>query len=520
MENEDEKWALFWCDILRPVIFEQIEPEGINQFLKQTARDEVVFPDGRKARASVATLRRKLNRFNNGGFNALFRKGRSDRGKARKTPPEVIAAAIELKKEQPYRSDRTINRFLKERYDITIPRSTLYRHLKQAGATRIKLGISKMKIRKRIEKDHTHDLWVGDFEEGPYVIETDEVLPTYLCAFIDHYSRYVVDARYYLRQNLDILIDSWLRALAVHGAPQVLYVDNAKVYHSTGLKTACYRLKIRLKHRPPGEAETGGVIERLFGTTQSQFEREVRAGDILSLRELNRTFSAWLSMAYHNEVHSEIGQTPRQHYQKGLRSIRHVDVSEVMAAFMQRVRRTVNATFCDIRLDNKFYRCDPKLRADRVEVRYDPFSSIDSVEIYSLSGQYLQTAHVHNRESAPATSPIKQPGKPENNYLDLLVRQHNRILDEQTKGIDYRKLIAKRAWPFHQFAKTLSDLLGLQGGLSAFSAEEIERLKKTFSQCAAIDKPMLQLAFGRAYQKTLPYVCHELKLIIKEKENN
>ena len=112
-------------------------------------------------------------------------------------------------------------------------------------------------IRKRIIVEHTHDLWVGDFEEGPYVMVNEEVVPTYLCAFIDHHSRYVVDARYYLRQNLDILVDSLARGLSIHGTPITLYLDNAKVYHSTALKAACYRLKIRLKHRPPGEPETG-----------------------------------------------------------------------------------------------------------------------------------------------------------------------------------------------------------------------------------------------------------------------
>lgn len=68
-----------------------------------------MFPDGRKGKPSVATLRRKLNRFCHGGFDGLSRKARIDKGKARKAPPEVIAAAIELKKDQPFRSDRTIN---------------------------------------------------------------------------------------------------------------------------------------------------------------------------------------------------------------------------------------------------------------------------------------------------------------------------------------------------------------------------------------------------------------------------
>ena len=76
-------------------------------------------------------------------------------------------------------------------------------------------SVHQNKDRKRFTREHTHDLWVGDFEEGPYVLIDDEVLPTYLCLFIDCHSRYVVEGRYYLRQSLDILIDSLLRAWAV-----------------------------------------------------------------------------------------------------------------------------------------------------------------------------------------------------------------------------------------------------------------------------------------------------------------
>ena len=55
-------------------------------------------------------------------------------------------------------------------------------------------------------------------------------MTTHLSAFIDCHSRYVVEARYYLRENLDILIDSLLRAWSVHGASRELYLDNAKIF--------------------------------------------------------------------------------------------------------------------------------------------------------------------------------------------------------------------------------------------------------------------------------------------------
>ncbi|MBT8331415.1 MAG: helix-turn-helix domain-containing protein, partial [Deltaproteobacteria bacterium] len=208
MDKEQEKWAIFWCDLLSPVIYDEIEAELINRFLKQLTQKKLRFPDGRVGHPSLSTLRRKLNRYQQGGFDALARKGRSDRGKSRNIAAEIIGKAIELKKEQPFRSPNIINGMLKEMYGVTVPRSTLYRHLKQANATRIKLGVLRKKLRKRWTRNHTHDLWVGDFEDGPYVVENDQVVPTYLSAFIDCHSRYVVQARYYFRQNLDVLIDS------------------------------------------------------------------------------------------------------------------------------------------------------------------------------------------------------------------------------------------------------------------------------------------------------------------------
>ena len=81
---------------------------------------------------------------------------------------------------------------------------------------------------------------LGDFEDGPCVLVGDQAVTTHLSAFIDCHSRYVVEARYYLRENLDILIDSLLRAWAIHGASRELYLDNAKIYHAHALKAACF----------------------------------------------------------------------------------------------------------------------------------------------------------------------------------------------------------------------------------------------------------------------------------------
>lgn len=519
MNQRDERWAVFWCGLLHPVLFEEIDAAETNPFLKRLAQKEVTFPDGRVGKPSLSTLRRKLNRYRRQGFEALARRPRADRGKARAVPDDVLAFAVELKREQPFRSHQSINRFLKERFGVTVPKSTLYRHLRRAGATRLKLGAVTRPVRKRWTREHTHDLWVGDFEEGPYVLVNGEAAPTHLSAFIDCHSRYVVEARYYLRQNLDILIDSLLRAWAVHGAPRQLYVDNAKVYHAKALKAACYRLHVNPLHRPAGDPSPGGLIEKWFQTVQHGFEAEVRQGDTLDPRALNRAFSAWLEVDYHQKVHSETGQTPKARYDSGLTVIRQVDLSEAHAAFMRRERRRVHRDFADVQLDKRFYRVDPKLRGDKVEVRYDPFGPRDIVQLYGLEdGRYLGEGLWHQREHGATPDAAPAPGKPRHNYLDLLLDQHEKQLAAQSRGIDYREAAQQRPWPFLDFVNTFARLMGKQGGLSAFNAGELEALKKLYNRDAALNKRRLERAFAKAQTKTIPYVAHELRQQPQEDE--
>ena len=131
------------------------------------------------------------------------------------------------------------------------------------------MGVSKKKVRCRWSRDHTHSLWLGDFEHGPYVLIEGQTYKTYLSAFIDCHSRFIVEGRYYLRENKAALEDSLLRAWAIHGASLAIYVDNAKTYYSTELQLACSSLGIRLIHRPPRDAAAGGLIEKFFQTVQN-----------------------------------------------------------------------------------------------------------------------------------------------------------------------------------------------------------------------------------------------------------
>jgi hypothetical protein len=187
---------------------------------------------------------------------------------------------------------------------------------------------------------------------------------------------------------------------------------------------------------------------------------------------------------------------------------------------MQSVKRTVNPTFSDVQVDKRFYRVDPKLRGDRVQVRFDPFAAWDTVKIYSLEDQYLGSGSLHDRTSVIPAGPETSRPKPKHNYTELLLREHRKMLEQQTGGIDYRKVVQRRPWPFHEFAKTVAQLLGRKAELADLTSAELETLKKVYNQSRSINRNMVKKAFEAALYPTVPYIVRELKHLIRKEAHN
>ena len=515
-----EDWAVFWCSLLSPLKLEEIPQGKRERYFHELSRQERLLPNGKRGRVSVRTLRRQWKRLREEGVPGLYRRRRKDRGKPRKKRDKILARAVKLKKEQSRRSAKVLNPILKKEFGSEVPRSTLYRHLRLAGATRRKLGDTAEKVRCRWTRDQPDALWVGDFEHGPLVMHQGRAVKTHLSAWIDCHSRYIVEARYYIRENLDILVDSLLRAWGKHGASRELYVDNAKIYHAKALQLACTQLNIKLLHRPPRDPPAGGLIERFFQTLQGQLEAEVRASAVLTLDELNRLLAAWLQTEYHPSVHSQTGETPQERYQKEPRFTRQVDLGAVLGFFHQRESRKVDEDFSDVRLDNHFFAVDPSLRGDRVIVQYDPFSPMEEVLLYSPEGVYLGVGRRYQREkgSHPQPKPNQPAGPIEPHYLDLLREKHAAMHQEQRQqGIDFHSARQRNVWPLTGFAAALARLLGRKGGLSGLSAEEMQVLAAFHARHDHLTESLLREAFARAPFPTIPEILFHLQSLLHER---
>jgi transposase InsO family protein len=522
MSRNDEDWAVFWCSLLSPVLLGEIPERQRERYFQKLSQEERLLPNGQRRRISVRTFRRKWRQLKDQGVTGLYRRPRSDRGKPRKKYKDLLARAVKLKKEQPYRSATVINRILKRELGRQVPRSTLYQHLKREGATRRKLGVSTQKVRCRWTREKPGALWVGDFEHGPLVMHQGRAVKTHLSAWIDCHSRYVVEARYYVRENLDILVDSLLRAWGNHGASGELYVDNAKIYHAKALKLACTQLNIKLRHRPPRDPAPGGLIERFFQTCQMQLEAEIRASETLTLEELNRVLAAWLQVAYHQEVHSETNQAPHACYHQETRLVRQVDLGAVLTFFHQRVARTVDEDHSDVQLDNLFFLADPSLRGDRLIVEFDPFSSLEEVQLYSPTGVYLGRGKRYKREKGRHTQPpVPKPAEPiKPAYLDALRAEHEAMQQQQhSQGIDFHSARQRNVWSVTSFARVFARLLGRRGGVSGLTAQEMETLNAFHTRHENLNEGLLRKAFERAASSTILEILFQLQSLLQKRND-
>jgi putative transposase len=281
-------------------------------------------------------------------------------------------------------------------------------------------------------------------------------------------------------------------------------------------------LNIKLLHRPPREPQPGGLIERFFQTCQTQFEAEVRASSILTLEELNRVLAAWLAIAYHQEVHSQTGQSPHERYHQSSRLVRQVDVGAVLAFFHRRLERKVDEDFSDVRVGNQFFLVDPKLRNDQVVVQYDAYSPLEEVQLYSVDGAYLGLGKRYQREKGshpPTPTPPKaEPITP--HYLDVLRAEHEASHEKQRQqGIDFHSARQRNEWSMTSFARAFARLMGRTGGVSALTTQEMDSLAAFHARHDRLTESLLRQAFAQAESTTIPEILFQLQSLLHERND-
>jgi len=421
-----------------------LEP-GLEKAEIRKRRQEILlgYPRTHDGTISESTIRRYLKSYREEGFQGLYPKRRSDKGKPRVLTEDEMDAAAILKQELPQRSVRQIIEILEGEGRVgpgKLKPATVARHIVRLGL--MKLSKEPAKGMKRFRKEYRNQLWQADLKYGPYLPDLKNPkkrIRTYLLAFIDDYSRLVPHAEFYSEQRLPALEDCLKKAILKRGIPNSIFVDNGKIFVSRWLRIACARLNIRHLTAAPYAPESKGKIERFMGRVE-EFLREVELTNPKNLKELNEAFHGWLEEAYNHKPHTalEAPHTPAGVFAADGKPIRFATTEELREAFLWEEDRKVDQTGC-IKYGGKQYDVGPDLIGQIIEIRFDPFAD-DEVEIW-VGGKKERLARelvINQPRVGPAEQAVPKPSR--SRYLDLINRREEERRKRKLGAISFREI--------------------------------------------------------------------------------
>lgn len=426
--TQDDK-ALFRYRLIAPLLDPDLKRGEKNQLFSAIAAKTHVLPGDKEIKLSRHTIRSWYKRYRKSGFEAgLKNKGRSDCGKSRVVPEEIIQKACDLKIEVPQRTLRTIIKILERKQIIEmgkLTKSTLHRIFQQKHLT---AKIPKEKgYWQRYQAEFPNDLWQSDQLHGPYLPDPNnptKKIRTQLLAWLDDRSRVITHAQFFFEAKLPNLEHCLRKAIQKMGLPKKIYVDNGQIYSAKHLSAICAHLGIRLMFARPYCPEGKGKIERFFGYVRSSFLPELSVSVILTLEQLNEAFWAWLDLEYLHRQHSELEVEPLAVFFTHQDKLRYPTEEELKDAFLYRERRKIHKD-CTFQLMGNYYEVMPALVRQEVEIHFDP-DDLEIVKVY-LAGDFFQQARIlrmppQRRKKEEARAAAKTSTGID--YLKTLVTEH------------------------------------------------------------------------------------------------
>jgi len=322
------------------------------------------------------------------GFEGLQPQERSDKGTSRKIDAETGRFIIEQVSTYPTVPVKVLYQNWQKQATANLPPiRSVYRYLQRQGYDRKSIAAGRLDTgpTKAFEAPFVNDLWMVDFSPGPKLRTKDgRMISTQLCILIDDHSRLIPFAAYYEKADTAAFHDCLKEALIRRGVPIKLYTDQGGPFIGQHTRIVCANLGIRLLHAKPYHAWSKGKVERVIQTLQQGFESSLRleGNHVHSLDELNRKCSEWIQITYHQRTHSSTHETPETRYHRAIGSIRRLEIDPLSldTLFYTRLTRRVRKDGT-VRINNQLFEVDLSLRAQQVELRYNPVT-LERIEVW------------------------------------------------------------------------------------------------------------------------------------------
>lgn len=382
--------ALFRYGLIAEFVHLPPSSPGLYAKLQAKAKQDYSIPGSTRTRVAAETLRDWLKSYRRGGFDALLPQPRSDRGRSRALPADVVDHLLSLKEELPQLSIPQLIRMAIKR-GITaepLPRATVHRLFSTAGLMR-KTDEPSEQDRRRFAFAHAGELWMSDVMHGPTVAVGDrgQRHKAYLIAFLDDATRVIPYAAFALAENTKAFLPIFKQALLRRGKPMRLYVDNGANYRSQHLALVCAKLGVALIHSRPHQPEGRGKQERWFRTVRAQFLARLTPTDTESLDALNRCLWTWIEGEYHQTPHAGLdGRTPLDQWALSADQVKMLDIGlDLDALFLFETKRRVQRDRT-ISLNGTVFEVDATLVGQTVTLRFDPSAPVSrGIEVWHES---------------------------------------------------------------------------------------------------------------------------------------
>lgn len=428
--------ALFRYSVLGALVSRgRLERGELTATIRELAARDYDIPGSRNSRISEKTIEAWYYAWRRGGIDALAPRPRAERGQS-KLPPEVQAAILAAKRENPRRSINQIRRLLEQRATVakgTLARSSVHRLLKEHGLSRPSGSPSEPEEHRADEAEYAGDIWYGDVMHGPKVPMGRALRKAYLVSLMDDASRLIAHSAFCPGEGALDIEGVLKQAVLKRGLPTRLVIDNGAAYRAKTLQGICARLGIHLiycrPYRPQGKAK----LERWHRTFRDQFLSELDLGRIQDLSDLNARLWAWVERVYHRTAHAGLqGRTPLQRYRQDLPRIRTLGqrAARLDELFYHRLARTVRKDGT-VSFQGDRFEVPYALSAQRVVLVVDPHTGqVHGVE--DEQGQALgaatpldAVANVNRKRHKPEhAAPVAQSTPAELDAVELAYRAY------------------------------------------------------------------------------------------------
>ncbi len=232
MPTPDEEYrqrvALFRYGVIADLLHAPPDAGSLAARIHAKTEQSYVIPYSSRTRIGKATVYGWLQQHQQGGFDALMPKRRSDRGRARRMPVELIEALLEHKRDHPKSSVREVIAAVREAErlgaEVPMPASTVHRLFEREGLMQAVAPVPQ--DRRRFAYRYAGELWMSDVMHGPAVIHHGRRRQkTYLIAFIDDATRVLPYAAFDFSENTAAFQQVMKQAMIRRGLPQRLYVE-------------------------------------------------------------------------------------------------------------------------------------------------------------------------------------------------------------------------------------------------------------------------------------------------------